>query len=81
MTLDYEWLGPAMFAGALVLLSLGYPVAFSLGGVSIIFGIVGIALGVFDPIFLTAMPQRIFGIMANYTLLAITYFIFMGSML
>ncbi|MDH6099522.1 TRAP transporter large permease subunit [Anabaenopsis sp. FSS-46] len=81
MTLDYEWLGPAMFAGALVLLSLGYPVAFSLGGVSIIFGIVGIALGVFDPIFLTAMPQRIFGIMANYTLLAIPYFIFMGSML
>jgi tripartite ATP-independent transporter DctM subunit len=81
MTLDYEWLGPAMFAGALVLLSLGYPVAFSLGGVSIIFGIVGIVLGVFDPIFLTAMPQRIFGIMANYTLLAIPYFIFMGSML
>ncbi|MDB9447367.1 TRAP transporter large permease [Anabaena sp. CS-542/02] len=81
MTLDYEWLGPAMFAGALVLLSLGYPVAFSLGGVSIIFGILGIVLGVFDPIFLTAMPQRIFGIMANYTLLAIPYFIFMGSML
>ncbi|AHJ28502.1 TRAP transporter large permease subunit [Nodularia spumigena CS-584] len=81
MTLDYEWLGPVMFAGALVLLSLGYPVAFSLGGVAILFGIVGISLGVFDPVFLTAMPQRIFGIMANYTLLAIPYFIFMGSML
>jgi tripartite ATP-independent transporter DctM subunit len=81
MTLDYEWLGPVMFAGALVLLSLGYPVAFSLGGVAILFGIVGISLGVFDPLFLTAMPQRIFGIMANYTLLAIPYFIFMGSML
>lgn len=81
MTLDYEWLGPLMFAGALVLLSLGYPVAFSLGGVAILFGIVGISLGVFDPLFLTAMPQRIFGIMANYTLLAIPYFIFMGSML
>ncbi|GAX38566.1 TRAP transporter large permease [Nodularia sp. NIES-3585] len=81
MTLDYEWLGLVMFAGALVLLSLGYPVAFSLGGVSILFGIVGISLGVFDPVFLTAMPQRIFGIMANYTLLAIPYFIFMGSML
>lgn len=81
MTLDYEWLGPVMFAGALVLLSLGYPVAFSLGGVSILFGIIGILLGVFDPVFLTAMPQRIFGIMANYTLLAIPYFIFMGSML
>ena len=81
MTLDYEWVGPLMFAGALVFLSLGYPVAFSLGGVAILFGLIGISLGVFDPIFLTAMPQRIFGIMANYTLLAIPYFIFIGSML
>ena len=81
MTYEYEWLGPLMFGGALFLLCLGYPVAFSLGGVAIIFGIVGIALEVFDPIFLTAMPQRIFGIMSNYTLLAIPYFIFMGSML
>ena len=81
MTLDYEWLGPLMFAGALVFLSLGYPVAFSLGGVAILFGLIGISSGVFDPIFLTAMPQRIFGIMANYTLLAIPYFIFIGSML
>lgn len=78
---EYEWLGPAMFAGAFVLLSFGYPVAFSLGGVGIVFGLIGITLGVFDPIFLTAMPQRIFGIMANYTLLAIPYFIFMGAML
>lgn len=81
MTLAYEWLGPFMFLGALVLLSLGYPVAFSLGGVAILFGILGVILGVFDPIFLTAMPQRIFGIMGNYTLLAIPYFIFLGSML
>ncbi|MBD6619404.1 TRAP transporter large permease subunit [Komarekiella sp. 'clone 1'] len=81
MTLAYEWLGPLMFSGALVLLSLGYPVAFSLGGVAIAFGILGIGLGIFDPVFLTAMPQRIFGIMANYTLLAIPYFIFMGAML
>ena len=70
-----------MFAGALLLLSLGYPVAFSLGGVAILFGLIGIALGIFDPIFLTAMPQRIFGIMNNFTLLAIPYFIFMGAML
>ncbi|MEQ8756087.1 MAG: TRAP transporter large permease subunit [Coleofasciculus sp. G1-WW12-02] len=81
MMLEYEWLGPLMFAGALVFLSLGYPVAFSLGGVAIAFAIIGVSLGVFDPIFLTAMPQRIFGIMANYTLLAIPYFIFLGSML
>ncbi|MGB3514684.1 MAG: TRAP transporter large permease subunit [Microcoleaceae cyanobacterium] len=81
LSFEYEWLGPTMFVGALLLLCLGYPVAFSLGGVAIIFGLIGIALGVFDPIFLTAMPQRIFGIMANYTLLAIPYFIFMGAML
>ncbi len=81
LSFEYEWLGLSMFGGALLLLSLGYPVAFSLGGVAIIFGLIGIALGVFDPIFLTAMPQRIFGIMANYTLLAIPYFIFMGAML
>ncbi len=76
-----DWLGPAMFAGALALLSLGYPVAFSLGGVAILFGLFGMAFDVFDPIFLTAMPQRIFGIMNNFTLLAIPYFIFMGAML
>ncbi|MDE5116138.1 MAG: TRAP transporter large permease subunit, partial [Trichodesmium sp. St2_bin2_1] len=81
LSFDSELLGPSMFIGALILLSLGYPVAFSLGGVAIIFGLIGIGLGVFDPIFLTAMPQRIFGIMANYTLLAIPYFIFMGAML
>jgi len=81
MSLPFEWLGPTMFVGALVFLSMGYPVAFSLGAVAIAFGIVGVALGVFDPIFMTAMPQRIFGIMSNFTLLAIPYFIFMGSML
>ncbi|MGF1479303.1 MAG: TRAP transporter large permease subunit [Cyanophyceae cyanobacterium] len=70
-----------MFAGALVMLSVGYPVAFSLGGVAIVFGVLGTTFGVFDPIFLTAMPGRIFGIMSNYTLLAIPYFIFLGSML
>jgi tripartite ATP-independent transporter DctM subunit len=81
MTLSYDWLGPGMFAGALVLLSFGYPVAFSLGGVAMIFGMIGIAVGAFDPIFLNAMPLRIFNIMSNFTLLAVPYFIFMGAML
>lgn len=74
-------LGLLMFGGALVMLSLGYPVAFSLGGVAIGFSFIGVIAGVFDPLFLTAMPQRIFGIMENYTLLAIPYFIFLGAML
>ncbi|MEC4982847.1 MAG: TRAP transporter large permease subunit [Oscillatoria sp. PMC 1068.18] len=79
--MGYDWLGPVMFAGALVLLSGGYPVAFSLGGVAIVFGAIGVGLGVFNPVFMTAMPGRIFNIMSNYTLLAIPYFIFLGAML
>jgi tripartite ATP-independent transporter DctM subunit len=70
-----------MFAGALALLSFGYPVAFSLGGVALIFALIGTAIGEFSFSFFNAMPSRIFGIMANYTLLAIPYFIFLGSML
>ncbi len=76
-----DWLGPLMFVGALLFLSLGYPVAFSLGGVAIAFGLVGILLGEFDSVFMTALPGRIFDIMRNYTLLAIPYFIFLGAIL
>ncbi len=79
--LDFDWLGLGMFAVALACLSLGYPVAFSLGGVALLFAGIGVGLDIFDPAFLTAMPQRIFGTMSNYTLLAIPYFIFMGSIL
>lgn len=81
MTLPYEWMGLVMFAGALLLLASGYPVAFSLGGTAIVFGIIGISLDIFEPALLQAMPARIFGTMSNYTLLAIPYFIFLGSML
>ena len=76
-----DWLGMAMFAGALILLSLGFPVAFSLGGVALLFALIGTAVGEFSLGFFNAMPSRIFGIMSNYTLLAIPYFIFLGSML
>lgn len=79
--MSYDWLGMAMFGGALVLLSIGFPVAFSLGGVAILFALIGAAVGEFSFGFFNAMPSRIFGIMANYTLLAIPYFIFLGSML
>jgi len=70
-----------MFGGALVLLSLGYPVAFSLGGVAILFGALGLGLDIFEPQLMELMPGRIFEVMKNYTLLAIPYFIFLGSML
>ncbi|MFM2430960.1 MAG: hypothetical protein RLZZ511_2173 [Cyanobacteriota bacterium] len=79
--IDTEWLGPSMFLGALVLLASGYPVAFALGGVGILFGLIGLSLGVFDSSLFTALPQRFFGTMSNYTLLAIPYFIFLGAML
>ena len=76
-----SWLGPGMFIVALVSLLLGYPVAFTLGGVAVLFAGVGIVTGTFDGVFLTALPQRVFGIMGNFTLLAIPAFVFMGAML
>ena len=65
-----------MFAVAMLLLLLGYPVAFTLGAVAMLFG--SIALG-FD--FFALLPLRIWGIMTNFTLLAVPLFIFMGVML
>ncbi len=76
-----ELLGGAMFIAALALIFTGYPVAFALGGVALIFGAIGIGIGEFDIRFVGSLPQRIFGIMSNYTLLAIPYFIFLGLVL
>lgn len=77
-----DLLGPLMFVGALILLMLGYPVAFSLGGVAMGFALIGSALGVFKPVLLGALPSRIFdAVMTNYTLVAIPFFIFLGAML
>jgi tripartite ATP-independent transporter DctM subunit len=59
----------------------GYPVAFTLGGLSLAFAALGSALGIFGFGFLGALPQRIFGVMTNEVLLAIPLFIFMGVML
>ncbi|MDX1430713.1 MAG: TRAP transporter large permease subunit, partial [Rhodothermales bacterium] len=67
--------------GALVLIFSGYPVAFALGGTALLFALVGVELGVLDWALLFAMPDRTFGIMANYVLLAVPFFIFMGAML
>lgn len=77
----YEWLGPTMFLGALVILGIGYPVSFSLGAVAILFGFIGLQLDLFPEALMRALPSRIFGIMSNFTLLAIPYFVFLGSML
>ncbi len=76
-----EYLGLWMFVGALVLIFTGYPVAFALGGSGILFAVLGVAIGEFDGILFSALPQRIFGIMSNYVLLAIPFFILMGTVL
>ncbi len=76
-----EWLAPLMFAVALLLIFSGYPVAFSLGGASLVFAVIGVSAGYFDWNLMLALPDRLFGIMSNYTLLAVPFFIFMGTML
>ncbi len=72
---------PIMFAGLFFFLLLGFPVAFSLGACGLFFGFVGIELGVFPSSVIAWLPQRLIGIMANDTLLAVPFFTFMGLIL
>jgi TRAP-type mannitol/chloroaromatic compound transport system permease large subunit len=76
-----ENMAPIMFLALVVFLLLGYPAAFSLGAVGLLFGLIGIELGQFSPDFLQALPERIYGVMSNDTLLAIPFFTFMGLVL
>ncbi|MEN8802818.1 MAG: TRAP transporter large permease subunit, partial [Thiogranum sp.] len=70
-----------MFATVFIVLLAGYPVAFSLAGTALGFAFAGQWLGVFDFAFLEALPNRLFGIMTNQTLVAVPLFVFMGVML
>ena len=74
-------MAPLMFASLIVVLLIGYPAAFSLAAVGLIYGLLGIELGLFRPDYLQALPERIYGIMSNDTLLAIPFFTFMGLIL
>jgi TRAP-type mannitol/chloroaromatic compound transport system permease large subunit len=74
-------LAPVMFGALVVFLLSGFPVAFALAANGLFFGLVGIELGLLKPELLQALPNRIFGIMANDTLLAIPFFTFMGLIL
>ena len=76
-----DYMAPIMFLGLIVFLLSGYPVAFALAANGLLFGLLGIGMGMFTPDFLQALPNRIFGIMANDTLLAIPFFTFMGLIL
>ncbi len=70
-----------MFFGVCLFLMIGFPVAFSLGGVALIFAGLGAAFGAFDISFLGFFPNRIFGFMTNEVLIAVPLFVFMGVML
>lgn len=67
-----------LFVTICLVLLLGYPVAFSLAGTSLIFALIGASAGVFDISYLSAFPSRIFGVMTNQTLIAVPLFILMG---
>jgi tripartite ATP-independent transporter DctM subunit len=71
----------ALFVALCAALLAGFPVAFTLGGVALLFAALGWLAGAFDPVFLEALPNRIFGALGNETLLAVPLFVFMGLML
>ena len=76
-----EWLWLVLFVATFALIFLGYPVAFSLGGAAVIFGGLGIHCGFFPAAYLELFPERLFGVMSNQVLLAVPFFIFMGTLL
>jgi TRAP-type mannitol/chloroaromatic compound transport system permease large subunit len=74
-------MAPLMFCGLIVVMLLGYPVAFALAAVGIAFGLLGIQLGLLQATLFQALPERLWGVMSNDTLLAIPFFTFMGLIL
>ena len=80
-TLTGDILAILLFVVATFGVLFGFPIAFSLAGFSLLFAAAGWALGVFDPIFLTSLPSRYFGLMTNEVLVAVPLFIFMGAIL
>ena len=76
-----EYFPLLMILGSFLFLLLGFPVAFSLAGSSLIFAGLGLLTGDFDPAFLSAFPGRVYGVMFNETLLAVPLFVFMGVVL
>jgi tripartite ATP-independent transporter DctM subunit len=76
-----EWMPLVLFVLVCLVLMLGFPVAFSLAGTSLIVAAIGYLVGFFDGAFLSALPNRIFGILSNQILIAVPLFVFMGIML
>ena len=76
-----EYMALWMFLAVFIVLLSGFPVAFALSGTALGFALFGEQLGIFDGAFLDALPNRLFGIMNNETLIAVPLFVFMGVML
>src|SRR5438094_1103539 len=74
-------MAPIMFAALVIFLLLGYPVAFALAAVGIGFALLGIKLGLLPPELIQALPERLWGVMSNDTLLCVPFFTFMGLIL
>ncbi|MGV2906274.1 TRAP transporter large permease [Achromobacter sp. AGC25] len=74
-------MAPVMFATLVVFLLMGFPVAFALAANGILFALIGIELGLLNAALFQALPQRIFGIISNDTLLAVPFFTLMGLVL
>lgn len=75
------WFALALFLTVCAVIMAGFPVAFSLAGTALAFAGIGWLAGVFDPSFLSATPNRLYGIMTNEVLIAVPLFVFMGVML
>ncbi len=67
-----------LFLAVILVLLAGFPVAFTLGGTALVFAGIGAAAGIFDAAFLASIPNRLYGIMGNETLVAVPLFVFMG---
>ena len=76
-----EWWPFILFIAVALTLLLGYPVAFTLGGVALLVALLASAVGAFELGLLQALPNRLFGIMTNQTLMAVPLFVFMGALL
>ena len=76
-----EWMAPLMFGGLVVFMLIGFPVTFSLAAVGLFFGFIAIESGYFEFALMQALPERVFGIVSNDTLLAIPFFTLMGAIL
>jgi len=76
-----EVLSVLLLVAVCAAMMVGYPVAFTLAGISVVFAVIGHLLGAFDLIFFTAIPGRIYGVMSNEVLVAVPLFVFMGVML